>query len=206
MIASSDSITLNGGGTITANGGDGGACLSGDFPCAGGGSGGAIRLMAPKIQRNGNLSVAAGSSGIPAATNGRVRIEAFQHQYNFSVSGGPAITSSPFDTFISSTGQPTIRVVTVAGVPVNPSPSAIFEVPDVVFNSPDLVPVLIEAKNVPLTATVKLQVISEDGPDQTFAVPALTPVDSETSRATISVKFPTGFSRGFLRATFTATP
>jgi hypothetical protein len=205
LIASSTSITIAGG--VRANGGRGG---DSSFTCSGGGSGGAIRLMAPQIAGTGSISVSGGSTspcggGASTGSSGRIRIEAFQHLYNFSVSGGPTITSSPFDTYVTSTGNPTIRVKTVDGVAVNPSPSGTFETPDVVFNNGAQVPVVIEAQNVPLTAPVKLQIYSEDGPDQTFNAPALTGTLA-LSTTTVNVPFPTGFSRGFLRATFTTTP
>jgi hypothetical protein len=202
LIASSESINITGG--IAANGGaTGGAQVN----CPGGGSGGAIRLMAPKILGNGSISVIGSSIGCPAGSKGRIRIEAFQHVYSFAYSGGPPVTSAPFDTFATS-ATPSVRVVSVDGVAVSANPTGTFEVPDVEFNNPNGVDVVVEAKRVPLTATVKLLVFSDDinESDQTIDIPALTAVDPVTSRATVNVKFPTGFSRGFLRATFTATP
>lgn len=205
LIASSTSITIAAGGAIRADGGNQGDATFGHRP--GCGSGGAIRLMAPDIQGTGSISVLGGPGCFPgfAGSSGRIRIEAFQHLYSFSVSGGPAIISTPFDTFVTSTGNSTIRVTTVAGVAVNPLPTGTFEPPDVVFNNGAQVPVVIEAHNVPTSAPVKLQIFSENGADLTVNAPALTG-DLASSTTTVSVQFPPGFSRCFLRATFTTTP
>lgn len=209
LLASSDSITILNGGAIVARGGGAAGPDTAGNSCPGGGSGGAIRLMAPKIQGNGLLSVGPGVVGCggsfaPVGSNGLVRIEAFQHLYTFQVIGGPPVTSAPFNTFVTSS-PPSVRVVSVGGVPVNPSPTGTFEVPDVTFDSAAQVPVVIEAKKVPLTAAVKLQIFSDDAADQNFDAPALTGT-LDLSNTTVNVTFPTGFSRGFLRATFTAAP
>jgi hypothetical protein len=61
--------------------------------------------------------------------------------------------------------------------------------------------VQIAASHVPLDASVKLVIYSENGADQPIDVPALQgPVENSTT--SVSVTFPPGFSRGFVRATW----
>jgi hypothetical protein len=199
LIASSDSISLvgvagSGNGRLAANGGCPGTNQ------VGGGSGGALRLVAPTISGNGTIQ----TSGCGNGGDGRVRIEAFNHQYAFTNgNGSPAAnvtTASPSNVFLPA--FPTVRVVSVAGVPVNQSPTGSFQMPDVSINSASPVTVVIEARNIPVGTVVKLHLFSENGADQFVDTTPLAGT-SQTSTATASVVFPTGFSRGFVRATWT---
>jgi hypothetical protein len=71
-----------------------------------------------------------------------------------------------------------------------------------VINSNVAVIVEIEAKNVPIGTVVKLHVFSENAPDQSITFPPLVG-NLQQSSATASVVFPVGFTRGFVRATWT---
>lgn len=195
VIASSNSITVNGLINVI-----GGSANGSSF--AGGGSGGAIRLMAPTISGSGAL-LANGGNAINNSfrgLRGRVRIEAF----NFSSLGGGIgaefTVASPYNVFLPI--LPTVRVVSVAGVPVNQSPTGSFQMPDVSINSASAVTIVIEARNIPVGTVVKLHLFSENGADQFVDTTPLAGT-SQTSTATASVVFPTGFSRGFVRATWT---
>ena len=199
LIASSVSITVNGG--IAAEGG-----FSGSQGTAGAGSGGAIHLMAPTISGNGVLSTRGGSGPLAASGSiGRIRIEAFIHQWNFrddfsNIPPASTTTGSPFNVFVPTLTS--VRLVSVAGVPVNPNPTGSFEMPDVSINSGAAVTVVIEARNIPLGTVVKLHLFSESGPDQ-FVDSTPLAGTTQTSTATASVVLPSGFSRGFVRATWT---
>ena len=75
LIASSTRIIVNG--TINANGGSPG---SPNCVFAGGGSGGAIRLVSNSISGTGTLTAVGGTAdtnGANGGTSGRVRLEAF---------------------------------------------------------------------------------------------------------------------------------
>jgi hypothetical protein len=200
LIASSTSIAVNG--VISASGGNFGACPS----CLGAsGSRGGIRLAAPSIVGTGQISApgGAGSSGCNSLTNGggigKVRLEAFQNSFSGSITADIA-RATPFNTFVPAVAQ-NVRVVSVAGVAVPPSPTGSFTIPDVAVNSTTPVPFVIEGKNVPLGTVVKLYVYSEDGTDQMISATALQGT-LETSSATATALLPTGFSRGFVRATW----
>ena len=203
LIASSDSITVNSQGIINARGGDGGALISDGREMGGGGAGGSIRLVAPGVLGSGSLNVNGGPGG-GGATNGsagNVRIEAFQRSTALNISGVTPFVSTPFDTFVTTQALPTLRVITVGGVPVVANPTGSFELPDVTVNSATSIPVVVEARQIPLDAMMRLTVFPEDGPDITVEVPNRTG-DLNLSTATVPVQFPTGFSRGFVRATF----
>lgn len=209
LIASSTSITFASG-TITANGGAGGigavAGNCGDpFGAGGGGSGGAIRLVAPVISGSGTLSAISrnpnmcGQGGLGGP--GLIRLEAFQQTCNCGLNNTPTRFATPFAVFLP-TALPSVRVVSVAGAPVSQNPSGSFQIPDVIINSGASVPVVIEARNVPVGIVVSLHLFSETGSDQFVDSPPLSGTD-QLSTATVSVGFPSGFTRGFVRATWT---
>ncbi len=207
LIASSASITLNG--AIYARGG-----IGDNSGLGGGGSGGAIRLMAPVLQGTGLLTVENGGNnnantegcGGPAGgAKGVIRLEAGQQLFNGSIVG--SVTSgTPFNTFVTQPSTtPKITVVSVNGVAVNPNPTGSFQMPDVTINSAAPVPIAIQASNVPLGTIVNLQIYSENGPDIITTTGPLTGASAALSTATATVTLPTGFSRGFVIASFTSS-
>jgi len=201
LIASSMSIAISG--AITAVGGESGFCTS----CfgAGRGSGGAIRLAALSISGSGQLNAAgtSGNAGCNSRTNsggtGRVRIEAFQDTFTGPITGN-VTRATPFNTFTSD--LPSVRVVSVAGVPVSPSPTGSLAMPDVTINSSVAVPFAIEARNIPVGTVVKLQIFSENASDLTVNASPLVGT-LQLSTATANVLLPSGFSRGVIRAIWT---
>ena len=95
-----------------------------------------------------------------------------------------------------------VRVVSIGGTPVNQAPTGSFTIPDVTVNSASPLPVAIQAQNVPLGTTVTLFIFSENGPDQMImSTPLAGPIALSTASA--SVMFPPGYSRGFVKATWT---
>ena len=204
LIASSASIAVTG--TIRARGGAGGPSAGPGFAGGGGGgSGGSIRLAAPHIEGTGILDA---SGGAGAGGNfgfggngsvGRIRLEDFDH--TFAGSSSPtALLATPFATLVPTTGAPEVHVVSVNGSPVV-NPSGTFPPPDVTISQGTPATVDIQARNVPLTATVKLYLVSEDGADQIVTAPPLTGTPA-SSTATATITFPTGFSLGYVRATW----
>ena len=196
FVASSTSITVNG--VIAANGGAGSCEGRG-----GNGAGGAIRLMAITLNGTGTLSARGGSNGcVSGGGAGRIRLEAFQHNFTGSfngISSNNISRSSPAQTFVPATPPPLARVVSIAGVPVPSNPNGTFETPDVTFNDGAAVNVAIEARFVPPGTIVKVHVFSENGADQIVNTTPLQGTLAQ-STATASIVFPTGFSRGFVRA------
>jgi hypothetical protein len=200
LIASSVSISIISPGIINAAGG--GSTGGG----AGDGSGGAIRLVAPVISGNGSLQVQGGSGGAcnvtsSNGTSGVIRLEAFQDSFSTGGSNGPIYEASPYNLFLP-TAVPSVQVTSIGGVAVSTSPTGSFTVPDVTVNSPSSLAVQIQAQNIPLGTTVTLVFLSENGPDQTIASTGLAGTVA-SSTATASVTLPTGYSRGFAKATWT---
>lgn len=209
LIASPGIISITSNGRITARGGN----LASNSAYGGGGS---VRLAANRIQGNGSIltnplnqhdgrSNGSGGGCGPetgfAGAGGKIRLEAFQQAFNGTVSG-ILLSGSPHDTYISTTGSSLLKVLTVAGIAVNANPTGSFLLPDVTINSGDNVPLVIETENVPAGTVITLQIFAENGPIQTVNFPALAGAGPKRN-ATASVKFLTGFSRGFVRATFT---
>jgi hypothetical protein len=200
-IASSTSLTVTG--IIAANGGDGGSgttdvCANGN---GGGGSGGGIHLIAPIINGSGSLSAKGGAGAeVYSGSVGRIRIDAFQHKFT----GGATPTASlgtPYNVPLPA-DVPSIRVISVAGIPISSTPTGSFTMPDVTINQATAVPVVIEAVNVPVGVVVQVYVTSESAPDQVVNSTPLAGT-KQKSTATANVKLPPGFSRGFVRAAWT---
>ncbi len=190
LIASSISVTVNG--SVHANGGAAGTGNSG----GGYGSGGAIRIVAPTFAGNGALG--AGASG--GAGQGRIRVEAFVRTFTGS-SSPSAVYASPFGLFLP-TAQPSVRVVSIDGVPVPTLPDGSFTPPDVTIDNSGASTVAIEARHVPLGTLVKLSLFSENAADQLVdSTPLAGTLELSTATATLAI--PSGFSRGFVRATWT---
>jgi hypothetical protein len=208
-IMSSISITMASTSAIKARGGE----MIGNCPTAGGGigSGGAIRLAAVSIITSGTplLDVSGGNtsscSSIQNASAGQVRIEAFQNQSNFNVVPiSQGSTATPFNAFLPTSS---VRVVKVNGIALPPNPSASFTLPDVTINQSQAVTIEIEAKNIPIGTIVNLEVFAENPSNLAVVneVAASTPLGGTValSTATASFTFPPGFSRCFVRATWT---
>ena len=214
MIASSGTITMNVSFVqkgIYAQGGSGvtkGVGLAQNV-ASGCGSGGAIRLIANSIVTNGaQLDVrsicAAGT--IPGGF-GRVRLEAFQLSGNFSVLGGAPFSQALPQKVLPDSASPSVRIVSIGGVSVPPTPQATyFNVPDVTLN-PSLanpITIALQANNVPLGTAIGVSVVTEGVASRsTFTSTALTGTLSSSS-ATVNVTLPPGTSVLTATATFVA--
>ncbi len=116
---------------------------------------------------------------------------------SINTTGANSIISAPFDLNLPAAPSPVITVVSVDGKPVNANP---FHFPSSTINTSSVVPVVINATNVPVASKVTLYVFSDGQPDQAVAV-TLTGSDT-TSTASVPVLFPPGGSRGFVKAVF----
>ena len=196
LIASS--VSISGVGSILARGG----AYAGNTPSSGAGAGGAIRLVAPTVSVSGLLDVRTTPRNVCTAgpTNGVIRVEGFQ--IAAINAQGTLYSGTPYGLFLSPAGIPAVRVVSIGGNPVATSPTGTFTVPDVTVNSSGPLAVAISAANVPVGTVVTLQIFSENGPDQTILSTPLAGTLA-VSTATASVTLPSGFSKGFVKATFT---
>ena len=201
LIASSASITLTGG-TINAAGGNGGSPCSGVSP---GGSGGAIRLIAPNISTSGTVPILNVNGGGFQGGAGRIRLEGYSVNINTGNTDirGPFSISVPFKLALPSTPPSAIRVTSlvVGGttIPINANP---FSFPDATISSTGPVTVNVQAQYIPVGTTAKIFVASETGPDQT--INCSTPLQGSLQQSTCSaqVTFVPGGSRGFVKATW----
>jgi len=203
LIASSVSITITPAGTaITAAGGNGGnSCTS--VP---GGSGGAVRLVAPTMSLSRAVPLIDVRGGGFGGGDGIVRLEAFTISSNGTlpiIVGGRLITSPPFmvvpPTVPPSALKVTSLVVGGVTIPINANP---FSFPDATINSSTPVTVNVQAQFIPIGTIPKIIVMSETGTDQTVNCAALQGT-LQQSTCSASITFPTGGSRGFVKATWT---
>jgi hypothetical protein len=110
-------------------------------------------------------------------------------------------SGTPFKTFLPS-APPTITVTKIGGVAVNPLPTGSFVMPDVTINNTGPVTVEISAANIPIGTVVNLQFYSESGPDIITTSTGLAGASAASTTATAQVTFPSGFTRGFVFASF----
>ena len=186
VIASSVSITFS-----RTAGTDGIFANSGAAGCRGApGSGGAIRLVAPII--SGSTELATNQVG----PSGVTRLEALQQSFGCCVRG-TQVNSLPFKILAPVTqGQPSIQVTTINGIAINANP---FSFPDLTINSSTPVTVNVAAQNIPVGTVPKILIYSEFGPDQTVNCSALQGT-LQASTCSASITFPTGGTRGFVKA------
>ena len=201
-IFSSSSIAVSG--AITANGGDGGVPPVGFDTGGGGGSGGSIHLIAPTLTGAGTLSAIGGFHGntqlfFPRASRGRIRVDATVNQFS-GTADALATNGAPYNVPLPAP-MPVVRVTSIAGIAVSPTPTGDAATPDATINESGPVTVGIEARNVPLGTVLQVRVMSGAVPD--FVVDS-TPLAGtvQSSTATASVTFPPGFSTGLVRATW----
>jgi hypothetical protein len=198
LIASSVSITVLG--TITAAGGSG---ETSPYVYPGGGAGGGIRLVAPTIAGNGTLTAAGGpscgSSGI-----GVIRMEAFTNSFSGTTTG-TLYLATPFNLFVpASTGQPSVMVTSIGGVAVPASPTGSFTMPDVTLNSSSPLTINITATNIPAGTTATVYFDTESNPSQSVvSTPLAATSTAGVTTATATVTLKSGYSKGFVVATWT---
>lgn len=189
LIASSVGITING--SITTNGGF--------TSVGGGGSGGAIRLATPMISGAGQLTAI--GSGNELSSYGRIRIEAFQHNFSGTINPAPS-RAAPFQLFLPATPPPTVRVIDIGGSSVNDKPTNNFIAPDVTVSTATTTTLTIEARYVPLGTRVTLVIIPENSQDQLYTSTPLVGA-FERSTATVAATIPSGFARIYVRTKWT---
>lgn len=177
LIASSVAITNTG--TITARGGG-----SGDHA----GSGGAIRLVAPLIAGTGGLDVHGGSFFENA---GRIRcdlIERQQFALTFAPSGAPVTASEAFMVTFPP-NLPSLRLVSVAGVPVPPDAPAGFTV-TLPFNAPAVQPIVLEASGFGVEVPVAVRLTPASGNALAPLLEVINNVSAGPAQITVNASFP----------------
>lgn len=205
VIASSTTITLAAGSLMTAKGGNG--FVFGQFFCGldgGGGSGGAIRLVAPLVTGTGTLRVTGGTVQCAATGGaGRVRVEAFSFT-GFNPTVIPDITQFPYSQVFTPgpvtaasnpalVTLPTLTITAVGGVAPPAVPAASYATADVSLpqGTPSAVPVGLAATNTPVGTLFRVRVIPQNGPNTTVTSGPSTG-SFTNSTTTVTVTLPLG--------------
>ena len=132
------------------------------------------------------------------ASWGRIRLEAFDHQFASSSIPQPTV-ATPGLLFPPPETTPIVRVVAVDGVAVPENPLGVFTPADISINKFEEVTIDIEARNIPLGTVVQLTMFSETKGEVEFDSEPLAGT-FENSTATATVTIPPGFSRFTVKA------
>jgi hypothetical protein len=100
---------------------------------------------------------------------------------------------------LPTAAYPRLRITSIGGVPVSPTPTGSFVPPDVVIDSAGSVPVVFEAANIPAGTELTVTIFNETEPILTLQSPPLAG-SLENSTTTVDVTFPSGFTRGWASA------
>jgi hypothetical protein len=176
-------------GIISANGGNG--YWYPGYHSGGGGSGGAVRLVASRITGSGSVN-AIGMAGNSSAGLGRVRFDTYENDFSSGI-GGVFTQGSQF-VIIPSAGQlPQLTVTSVGGVAVSASPTGALSTPDAVLsaqqNNP--IPIVVSCANLPLNTLVTVSVTPMNG-SPVSATGYNNTGTLASSTATISINIPRG--------------
>jgi len=197
VIASSGTINFPaaGGERISAKGGDGAINVIG----SGGGSGGAVRLIANTISGDLRINASGGNPGSAAGAGGGgyVRIEAFDlTSLNIVLGFGSSVprVSTTTPKLVTSPNLPTIHIASVAGITAPAQPNGTLQGgPDITLpaNQPNPVTVALTASNIPLGAILLVTLTPENGARTTTQSSALSGTLA-ASTATASISVPDG--------------
>jgi hypothetical protein len=215
LIASSGTIRLNG--SIVASGGTI-AFLTIDNVrvYAGGGAGGAVRLVANTISTaggTGSIDVRGGyAPGYPfGGGQGRVRLEGFQIDnitVNYTIFGSVPSKGLP-GPVLPDANFPSVRIVSIGGVSVPPNPQAsFFYAPDTTLDPGTANPinVSLQAANIPVGSVIAVSVVTEGVATRSTVNSTPLAGTLASSTATASVTLPPGTSVLTATATFAAAP
>jgi len=171
LIATAQTLTLNG--LIRANGGANGGAGGGVYDSAkraGGGSGGAIRLIGDVVTGTGSLTAFGGSgtSSNPGGA-GRIRVEANTIALTSAHTNSSGIPSNPPRVFRApGDGVPAITAMTLNGQPVPEDPRS-YPTQDVALvgvGEDDSVLLAITAEHVPSGSAVTARVVRLSGVEE----------------------------------------
>jgi hypothetical protein len=158
MIAASGTITVNG--SILASGG-GSSYNCYPSQVAGGGSGGAVRLLASSVLGGGQINAGGGS---PCGGNGRVRFDTYENDFSGSIQG--VFSQGSQFVVIPTVGQGAqLAIASVAGVPVSASPTGLIATPDAVVSAQQGNPIaiVVQCTNIPLSTPITVSVTPMNG-------------------------------------------
>jgi len=146
-IASSGAIIVEPTGRIWANG-----TAPPNGYSSSSGSGGAIRLVASRLQMAGYITAQAPYS----EPRGMIRLEAPFEALSYTGSSNPPPVISSINAAITTTAQPALNILSVGGFPVPSYAGARVDAADIVLPSslPDPINVVVVASNIPVGSQV----------------------------------------------------
>jgi hypothetical protein len=162
LLASNGTITLNG--NIYAIGGSGTPNYR-DSLSSGGGSGGAVRLVANTVKGSGTINTSGGNSAYAAGGAGFVRIEAFSNT-GITVAGASSFLRPTTPSAAIPANLPSLRITSIGGiaVPANGS-GGLPSQPDISFSQTQTGTVLLNVatSGIPINTTFNVRVAPTDG-------------------------------------------
>ncbi len=194
LIAANNRIVLNG--SFESTGGNG--------YDSGGGTGGSIRLVSPKLSGTGGIfcnpgkllvlwNPNTGGADGPLAGQGRIRFDVLENNFGGSIIGG--VYTQGFQPIILPAPNQGIQlnIASIGGVAVGGSPGGVMVNPDVTIPAQQSNPlnVVVNCTNVPLNTDIIVKVHPANGPDVT-ATAKNTAGTLATSTATVPVAMPHG--------------
>ena len=180
LVAASAQIIFDPGTGINARGASGGSGCQGYV--GGSGSGGSVRLVATTISGTGAVVVG----------NGIVRFEGNTSGYSGTIEATRGtVLAAPQPAM--PTDFPSIRIMSVGGIAVGPTPSGSASAPDVTFPTAPAGPVVVDlaAANIPLGTVVNLRANPVIGSVTTATSSALAG-SVQNSSASASLTIPAG--------------
>lgn len=209
LIAANGTIEIQAGGSILADGGDGGNPSSGSATAGAGGSGGAIRLLANRIQGGGYLYARGGSPGSNGATGaaaggpGSIRMEAI---FNTLPAGNtnPVAVRAPAPGPLANPITPTVRITGIDGVATPPDPIGFQNAVDLIVDAPGVVQVGLATTDVPAGTDVAVTVKPRVGAPPTTQSVTLVSCTAGACTASASFDLAAGAYVVEARATFEA--
>lgn len=160
----------------------------------------------------GWISVEGGGSATSSSIGGHGRILIETINQNFTGRYFPdwgdvlritrLVPSTPFLPSDSRVpGWPEVKIITVDGISVNTEASGSFTTPDVVFNGAASVPVSLQTRNVPVGASLKINIYAQ-GLNFSEVTATYTSGNESLATWTANITFPSGFAKGYLQATW----
>jgi len=195
LIAANQLIHVGGASAINARGG------VGEDPMGGGGSGGAVRLLADVISGAGAINALggeAGDHGDGVGGDGRTRIEANLIQYAGLAAPSPTFGTPVF--IFPPCNAPALRIIRIDDKFMPLDPRAAIDTIEIGVGNREVV-LTVEARNVPLGALVQAKIKSEIGEALSFLSPPLRGTRG-VSTTTIEVQLPQRRSEIFLSTTW----
>lgn len=142
------------------------------------------------------------ASWTPAGgSRGRIRIEAYNHQFTGTISGAGTMRYATVGLVQLPESAPSLRVVSIGGVGLPLNPTGSYDPADLEISQDGDVTFEIEARNVPVGTVVKLQMVNETQGVINFTSEPLAGTEAQ-STAVATTNIPHGFSRFSMQASW----